>query len=108
METAMATTSKTPRRKKTGGADRFALTGRGWKLEDAKARFSEVVRLACNEGPQRVSVRGKDAVVVMSVEALERLMPANPRVPLVTFLEGLHLGGLELVREHDQGRDVEL
>ncbi|RUV41314.1 type II toxin-antitoxin system prevent-host-death family antitoxin, partial [Mesorhizobium sp. M5C.F.Ca.IN.020.29.1.1] len=29
-------------------------TGR-WKLEDAKARFSEVVRHAREEGPQRVS-----------------------------------------------------
>jgi len=99
---------KTPRRKKLGGADRSAHTGRGWKLEDAKARFSEVVRLARNEGPQRVSVRGKDAVVVMSVEELERLIPANPRVPLVSFLEGLHLDGLGLVRDQDQGRDVEL
>ena len=104
----MATMSKNPRRKKIGGAGRFAHTGRGWKLEDAKARFSEVVRLARDEGPQRVSVRGKDAVVVMSIEELERLVPASPRVPLVTFLEGLHLDGLELIREHDQGRDVEL
>ena len=99
---------KIPRRKRPGGADRSAHTDRGWKLEDAKARFSEVVRLACNEGPQRVSVRGKDAVVVMSVKELERLIPANPRVPLVTFLEGLHLDGLGLVRDQDQGRDVEL
>ncbi len=104
----MATMSKTPRRKKIGGAGRFARTGRGWKLEDAKARFSEVVRLARDEGPQRVSVRGKDAVVVMSVEELERLVPISPRVPLVTFLEGLHLDGMELVREHDEGRDIEL
>jgi prevent-host-death family protein len=79
-----------------------------WKLEDAKARFSEVVRLARSEGPQRVSVRGKDAVVVMSIEELERLAPSHPRVPLVTFLEGLHLDGLDLAREHDPGRDVEL
>ncbi len=104
----MAAMSKPPRRKKIGGPGRFAHTGRGWKLEDAKARFSEVVRLARDEGPQRVSVRGKDAVVVMSVEELERLVPTSPRVPLVTFLEGLHLDGLELIREHDQGRDVEL
>jgi antitoxin Phd len=83
--------------------------GRGWKLEDAKARFSEVVRLARSEGPQRVSVRGKDAVVVISVEALERMMPANPeRVPLVAFMEGLHLDGLDLAREADHGRDVDL
>ena len=48
-----------------------------WKLEDAKARFSEVVRLARSEGPQRVTVRGKDAVVVIAVEALEKLLPAE-------------------------------
>ena len=82
---------------------------RGWKLEDAKARFSEVVRLARSEGPQRVSVRGKDAVVVMSVEDLERLAPTNPnKLPLVSFLEGLHLHELDLSRESDLGRDVEL
>jgi len=80
-----------------------------WKLEDAKARFSEVVRLARSQGPQRVTVRGKDAVVVMSVEDLERLSPPDPARPsLVSFLEGLHLDGLDLEREPDQGRDLEL
>ena len=80
-----------------------------WKLEDAKARFSEVVRLARTEGPQRVSVRGKDAVVVMSVEALARLMPPEPgHVPLVTFMEGLHLDGPDISRAVDEERDVDL
>lgn len=81
---------------------------RSWKLEDAKARFSEVVRLARSEGPQRVSVRGKDAVVVISVEELERIAPRQPRTPLVDFLEGLRLTGLDLTREPDYGRDVSL
>ena len=81
----------------------------GWKLEDAKARFSEVVRRACSEGPQRVSVRGKDAVVVISVEDMAQLTPADThRAPLVAFLEGLHLGGLDIDREPDVGRDVDL
>ena len=52
-----------------------------WKLEDAKARFSEVVRHAREDGPQRVTVRGHDAVVVMSVEEFERLAPEAPRAP---------------------------
>ena len=83
--------------------------GGGWKLEDAKARFSEVVRRARSEGPQRVSVRGKDAVVVISVEELERLAPADPsRTPLVAFMEGLHLDGLDITREPDAGRDIDL
>jgi hypothetical protein len=56
-----------------------------------------------------VSVRGKDAVVVISVEELERLMPApTGRKPLVPFLEGLGLEGLDVARQPDHGRDVEL
>lgn len=79
-----------------------------WKLEDAKARFSEVVRNARSEGPQRVSVRGRDAVVIVSAEEFDRLAPGEPRLPLVQFMEGLHLGGLDLTRDPDRGRDVEL
>lgn len=79
-----------------------------WKLEDAKARFSEVVRHAREEGPQRVSVRGHDAVVVMSVEEFERLVPDKPRLPFLQFMEGLQLEGLSLDREVDRGRDIEL
>ena len=89
------------------GAGRQTPAGR-WKLEDAKARFSEVVRHAREEGPQRVTVRGHDAVVVMSVEEFERLVPEKPRAPFVEFMESLHLGGLNLEREMDRGRDVEL
>lgn len=79
-----------------------------WKLEDAKARFSEVVRHAREDGPQRVTVRGHDAVVVMSVEEFERLAPEAPRLPFMQFMESLHFDGLDLEREHDHGRDVEL
>src|SRR5271170_5104457 len=78
-----------------------------WKLEDAKARFSEVVRRARTEGPQRVTVRGKDAVVVISAEELDRLLPRKRRLPFVAFMESLHLPGLDLTREPDRGRDVD-
>lgn len=78
-----------------------------WKLKDAKARFSEVVRHAREEGPQRVSVRGRDAVMIMSVQEFERIVPERPRLPFVAFMESLHLDGLDLEREVDRGRDVE-
>ncbi len=81
---------------------------RGWKLEDAKARFSELVRRAQSEGPQRVTVRGRDAVVVISAEELERLLPEERRLPFVAFMESLYVEGLDLSREPDHGRDVEL
>jgi prevent-host-death family protein len=80
-----------------------------WKLEDAKARFSEVVRRARTEGPQRVTVRGKDAVVVIAAEALDKLLPAaKPRQNLVAFLQGLGIGEIDLARERDSGRDIKL
>ncbi len=100
----MSRTTETARSRKPSPA---AAAGR-WKLEDAKARFSEVVRHAREEGPQRVSVRGHDAVVVMSVEEYERLAPPKPRLPFLQFMEGLHLDGLDLEREADRGRDVDL
>jgi prevent-host-death family protein len=42
-------------------------------LQDAKARFSELVRRARSEGPQRVTVHGRDEVVVMSADEFHRL-----------------------------------
>ncbi len=79
-----------------------------WKLEDAKARFSELVRRAEQDGPQTVTVRGREAVVVLSAEEFAKLRPPADRVPLVDFLQGLDLSGLDLTREPDFGRDVEL
>lgn len=61
----------------------------GWKLEDAKARFSELVRLARERGPQRVTVRGQDAVVVVSADDYARLAPAAAGTSLAAlFGEG--------------------
>jgi antitoxin Phd len=79
-----------------------------WKLEDAKARFSEVVRRAHLEGPQAVTVRGRRAVVVIDADEYERLAIPAPTVPLVAFLESLDMPDLDLARAGDVGRDVEL
>jgi antitoxin Phd len=79
-----------------------------WKLEDAKARFSELVRRAHAEGPQTVTVRGRRAVVVVDADEFERLAAPKPKLPLVEFLESLSMDGLNLTREPDTGRKVEL
>ncbi len=44
-----------------------------WSLQDAKNRFSAVVDAAIKGMPQRVTRRGKPAVMVISVEEYERL-----------------------------------
>lgn len=80
---------------------------RSWKLEDAKNRFSELVRRALASGPQRVTRNGRDAVVVLSAEEYERL--AAPR-DLITFMRESPLadvfrtGELDLTRPRDTGR----
>ena len=57
-------TSKTSRRPPGPGS---------WRLQDAKAQFSELVRQARETGPQRVTVHGKDAVVVVDAAEWDRL-----------------------------------
>lgn len=44
-----------------------------WRLQDAKARFSELVRLAHSAGPQHVTLHGRAAVVVVDAEEFQRL-----------------------------------
>jgi prevent-host-death family protein len=57
-----------------------------WPLQDAKNRFSEVVRRARSEGPQTVTVHGRRAAVVLSAEEYDAL--AKPKRDLVDALLG--------------------
>ena len=51
-----------------------------WQLQDAKARFSELVKRAREQGPQHVSVRGEPAVVVISEDEFGRLTSQRPSI----------------------------
>ncbi len=55
-----------------------------WQLQDAKNRFSEVVKRARDEGPQTVTVHGQRAAVVVSAQEFDALI--KPRMPFVDFL----------------------
>ena len=85
--------------------------GHDWQLQTAKAKFSEVFRLARTEGPQRITRQGKEGVVMMSDEQYDRLM-VKSRQPksIVQFFRESPLAGVDLHLERDQdtGRDVEL
>ena len=51
-----------------------------WKLQDAKARFSEVVRKAREGEPQQVTVHGEEAVVVVNTKRFDvKPKEAEPR-----------------------------
>jgi prevent-host-death family protein len=58
-----------------------------WPLQDAKARLSELVRRVRSEGPQHVTVHGRDEVVVISVEAFRRLTGERTGKELVDAMQ---------------------
>ena len=91
--------------------DPAPTTTGNWQLQTAKARFSEVFRLARNEGPQRITRQGKEAVVMISNEKYEELI-GRSRQPksLVQFFRQSPLAGvdLDLKRSRDRERDIEL
>jgi len=79
-----------------------------WKLETAKARLSELVRRARAEGPQTITVRGADAAVVLSPEAYSRLCGRDRTGAWVERLRADFIGEIDLERDTDQGRDLDL
>jgi prevent-host-death family protein len=44
-----------------------------WTIGEAKAKFNEVIKRAQQEGPQRITRRGEDTVVVVSAEEWSRI-----------------------------------
>jgi prevent-host-death family protein len=82
-----------------------------WRLEDAKAHFSELVRRARQGIPQHVSVRGLHAVVVLSAADFARLSPAAASSSLAELFADSPLARLDdleinVVRERAPVRDA--
>jgi len=100
-----------PRKSKDGATRGRAVPKTRWQLQTAKAQFSEVFRRARAEGPQWITKQDKEAVVMLPAEDYERLT-ARAKQPksFVQFLRESPLmgSGINLERELDYGRDVEL
>ena len=82
-----------------------------WQLQAAKARFSELFRRARSEGPQLITRQGKECVVMISDEQYELLVGKahQPKNLLQFFRESPLVGvDLDLERDRDEGRDIEL
>jgi antitoxin Phd len=78
-----------------------------WQLQDAKNRFSELVGEAQRSGPQVVTVRGKEAAVVLGHEDYQRLVRRKSIVDVLLSAPRFK-GGLEVERSRDLGRDPKL
>ena len=77
-----------------------------WQIQEAKAKFSELVQRAVDDGPQTVTRRGKPTVVVVAADEYERMRERTPT--LKELLLGCPLEGVDLERPRDYGRDIEL
>ena len=79
-----------------------------WQVQEAKARFSELMRGADEVGPQTITVRGHRKAVLMSAEDYDRLRGTKPS--LAAFMRASPLADIDLTIERDRspGRDVEL
>lgn len=71
-----------------------------WQLYEAKNNFSELVDQALAQGPQVVTRRGEEVVVVLSKEEYDRLRKSQPS--LVDFFRNSPLVGVELDLERDK------
>ena len=51
-----------------------------WQVQEAKARFSEVVEKARTEGPQTITRHGRERAVLLSIEDYRALLSQRPDV----------------------------
>ena len=82
-----------------------------WLLQDAKARFSELVRRVRSDGPQHVTVHGRDEVVVIAAEEFRRLQGQQTGKALVDALQASPHRDIDLAiapSEVSLVRDVQL
>jgi prevent-host-death family protein len=78
-----------------------------WQLQEAKQRFSELVRRAEADGPQVVTRHGEEIAVVLSMSEYRRV--SDPGPGFKAFLtSGPDLDGLVLDRSADRARPVDL
>jgi prevent-host-death family protein len=82
-----------------------------WLLQDAKARFSEVVRRARSEGPQHVTVHGRDEVAIVAADEFRRLAGEGAGAALIAAMQASPYREIDIEPSRDERspvRDVEL
>ena len=80
-----------------------------WQMQTAKARFSDVVRCAKQDGPQDITVHGRSVAVVLSRELFDRI--SGNTESLFEFMQQSPLCGrddIEFERDQSPARLIEL
>ena len=79
-----------------------------WQVQEAKKHFREVIEKAVHEGPQVITRRGVETVMIVSVQEYQNV--AAPETGLVEFFRNspFYAVSLDLERNKDTAREVEL
>ena len=81
---------------------------KNWQVQEAKARFSALMRSAETDGPQAITVHGRRAAVVLSADDYDCLK--RPQPSMAEFLRASSLVGVDLNIERAKSlpRDIDL
>lgn len=79
-----------------------------WSVAEAKAKFSEVIDRARQDGPQIVTRNGRSAVVVVSADEWERKTKRTGTLAEFFAASPLRESGLEVERSKDGPREGNL
>ncbi len=81
--------------------------GRSWTIADARARFGKLVDKALSDGPQIVTRKGRETVVVVSVEDWNRKTVRKGTLADFLAASPLRESGLEIERLRDPPREID-
>jgi len=87
---------------------RVKRTKRVWQLQEAKARFSELVSEVEHDGYQTITKNGHEVAVILSMEDFEKLK--KPKNTLLEFFQEAPYPDvdLDIERDDDLGREINL
>ena len=79
-----------------------------WQLQEAKSNFSALIKRAASSDAQTVTVHGKPAAVVVSAEQYVRLTRRRGKLSSALLRPDLAGEDLDISRNRESGRSVEL
>lgn len=79
-----------------------------WQLQEAKARFSELVNEVIEDGYHTITKNGRPVVVVISQEEFEKFQTHEKSLGAFLFESPFSQYELDVRRDKDPGREIDL
>jgi len=86
----------------------YKANNKNWQLQEAKAMFSKVIK-ATSVNPQTITIRGKEAAVILSIDDYKKLV--RPKQTLYEFIQDSPLKDIKLSlpeRQPEKMREIAL